>query len=129
MSANSLGSHSNPEEECCWFRLIGQSGEAESKNKGHMAHQWYCWDFNPRLLKSQVHIHFLSSIESLIQILAFTCKEVAEFGKDMEGKKQEPMTIGREIDSKVALSLLWESRNSSCFLTDSCGVDGGQMRM
>lgn len=45
------------------------------------------------------------------------------------GKKQEPMTIGREIESKVALPLLWESWDSSCFLTDSCGVDGGQMRM
>lgn len=49
-------------------------GEAESKNKGHMAHERYCWDFNPCLLKYQVHIHFLSPVESLIQILAFTFK-------------------------------------------------------
>lgn len=45
------------------------------------------------------------------------------------GGGQEPMTIGWEIESEVALRLLWESQDSSCFLMNSCGVDGGQMRM
>lgn len=38
---------------------------------------------------------FLTPVESLIQILAFTSKEGEEFGENMEGGKQEPMTIGQ----------------------------------